>query len=154
MRIGIFLVAAFATFIGITIKTVYGLWFLCSDLVYVVLFPQLFCVVYVKNTNTYGSMAAYWIGIFMRLTGGEPLFHLPALIKYPLYDEANNLQKFPFRTMSMLISFFLIIAVSYLTKYLFEKEILAKKYDIFRCVTNVSIEQIALRDSVTMDEMS
>lgn len=154
MRIGIFLVAALATTIGITIKTVYGLWFLCSDLVYVVLFPQLCCVVYLKSTNTYGSMAAYWIGIMMRLTGGEPLFHLPALIKYPLYDYETDTQKFPFRTMSMLTSFALIIGVSHLTKYVFEKNILDKKYDIFRCVTNISIEQVALRDSVTLDELS
>ena len=54
MRVGIFLVTALATAMGLTIKSVYGLWFLCSDLVYVVLFPQLFCVVYMKNTITYG----------------------------------------------------------------------------------------------------
>ena len=32
------------------------------DLVYVVLFPQLTCVVYVKWCNTYGSFAGYIIG--------------------------------------------------------------------------------------------
>lgn len=154
MRIGIFIVAALATVMGITIKSVYGLWFLCSDLVYVVLFPQLFSVVYIKNTNTYGSMVAYWSGIIMRLVGGEPLFFIPALIKFPFYDEENQMQKFPFRTMSMLISFFLNVSVSYLTKYLFENEYLRKEYDIFRCVTNIPIEAVALKDSVTLDEMS
>ena len=33
-----------------------------TDLVYVVLFPQLTCVVYVKWCNTYGSFAGYVIG--------------------------------------------------------------------------------------------
>ena len=154
MRFGIFFVASVATVMGITIKTVYGLWFLCSDLVYVVLFPQLFCVVYLKDTNTYGSMVAYWTGILLRLSGGEPLFNLPAYIKFPLYDEENLVQRFPFRTMSMLISFILNISVSHLTKYLFENEHLRKEYDFFGCVTNIPIESIALKDSVTIDEFS
>ena len=85
MRIGIFLVTALATLMGLTIKSVYGLWFLCSDLVYVVLFPQLFCVVYFKRTNTYGSMVAYWTGIILRLLAGESLFGIRPVIKYPLF---------------------------------------------------------------------
>jgi high affinity choline transporter 7 len=153
MRCGIFIVASIATVMGITIKTVYGLWFLCSDLVYVVLFPQLFCVVYVENTNTYGSLIAYWVGIFLRLSGGEPMFNLPAVIKFPLYDEENMTQRFPFRTISMLISFVLNIGISNLTKYLFEQDHLRKEFDIFRCVTNIPIEAVALKDSTTCDEL-
>jgi high affinity choline transporter 7 len=154
MRIGIFVVASVATIMGITIKTVYGLWFLCSDLVYVVLFPQLFCVVYVSNTNTYGSLVAYWIGIFLRLSGGEPLFNLPALIKFPMFDEENQTQRFPFRTMSMLLSFVLNIGISNLTKWLFEHGHLTKEWDLFRCVTNIPVDAMALKDSVTCDELS
>lgn len=154
MRIGIFVVAASATVMGITIKTVYGLWFLCSDLVYVVLFPQLVTVVYFNGTNTYGSMCAYWIGLFLRLTGGEALFGLPALIEYPSYDKKEKLQRFPFRTMSMLASFFIIISVSRLAKFLFERDYLDKKWDIFHCVTNIPIESMALKESVTADELS
>ena len=92
MRIGIFIVAGLACIMGISISSVYGLWFLCSDLVYVVLFPQLFSVIYIKDTNTYGSMSAYWIGIILRLLGGEPLFHIPAITKYPFYDEEIQVQ--------------------------------------------------------------
>lgn len=154
MRIGIFLVTALATLMGLTIKSVYGLWFLCSDLVYVVLFPQLFCVVYLKYTNTYGSMVAYWVGIMMRLLAGESLFNLRPIIKYPLFDEENDVQKFPFRTISMLISFVLNITVSLITQFVFEREYLSKKWDIFQCVTNIPIEAIALKDSVTVDELS
>ena len=148
------MVTALATLMGLTIKSVYGLWFLCSDLVYVVLFPQLFCVVYLKYTNTYGSMVAYWVGIIMRLLAGESLFNLRPIIKYPLFDEENDVQKFPFRTISMLISFALNIAVSLLTKFIFEREYLSKKWDLFQCVTNIPIEAIALKDSVTVDEFS
>lgn len=30
-------------------------------------------------------------------SGGEPLLNLPAVIKYPFYDEETDLQRFPFR---------------------------------------------------------
>jgi solute carrier family 5 (high affinity choline transporter), member 7 len=149
MRVGIFLVTALATAMGLTIKSVYGLWFLCSDLVYVVLFPQLFCVVYMKNTNTYGSMVAYWVGIILRLLAGETLFNIRPILKYPLFDEENDVQKFPFRTLSMLISFGLNFSVSLITKFIFEKEYLSKKWDLFQCVTNIPSEAIALKESAT-----
>jgi high affinity choline transporter 7 len=139
---------------GITVKSVYGLWFLCSDLVYVVLFPQLFCVVYLERTNTYGSLVAYWVGILLRLSGGEPLFNLPALIKFPMYDEETMTQRFPFRTMSMLLSFVLNIGISFLTNYIFEKGLLSKKFDLFRCVTNRPTDGVALKDSATSDELA
>ena len=40
---------------------------MCSDLVYVILFPQLLIVVHFKDwVNTYGSLSAYCIGLFFR----------------------------------------------------------------------------------------
>lgn len=59
MRFAILLVGILATIMSLTIKSIYGLWYLCADLVYVILFPQLCCVVYFKRSNTYGSLAGY-----------------------------------------------------------------------------------------------
>ena len=90
---------------------------MCSDLVYVVLFPQLLIVVHFKTwVNTYGSLAAYCVGMFLRLGGGEPLIHLPALIHYPLYTEKDG-QMFPFRTFSMIMSMITLLLVSAITRY-------------------------------------
>ena len=134
MRIGILLVASLATLMGLTVQSIYSLWFLCSDLVYVVLFPQLLCAVHIKSSNTYGSLCGYLIGILLRLLAGEALFNIPPLLKYPLFDEANEIQKFPFRTLSTLICVLVIVGVSWATRFLFEREILNKKWDIFKCV--------------------
>ncbi len=119
---------------AITVNSIYGLWYLCSDLVYVILFPQLLCVIHVDFTNTYGSDACYILGWVFRLTGGEPLLSLPAAIKYPNWyvDDGQTYQLFPFKTMSMLISLLTIIIVSLLTKYLFESGTLSKHADIFK----------------------
>lgn len=111
---------------------------MCSDLVYVILFPQLLMVVHFKeHCNTYGSLAAYIIAFLVRVSGGEPLMFLPALIHYPGYDEVNDVQKFPFRTFAMLMSLVTLVLVSWGTKYVFETGRLAPGYDLFHCVVNI-----------------
>lgn len=95
-------------------------------------------VVHFKNhCNTYGSLAAYIIAFFVRLTGGEPQLNLQPLIKYPGWDEENNRQLFPFRTLAMILSLVTLIFVSWWSKWLFEKGKLAPGYDIFNCVVNI-----------------
>lgn len=60
MKVSILLVGIMATAMALTVKSVYGLWYLSSDLVYVILFPQLVSVVYLKKTvNTYGSLGEH-----------------------------------------------------------------------------------------------
>ncbi|XP_050293966.1 high-affinity choline transporter 1 [Anthonomus grandis grandis] len=138
MRGAILVVGFLATVMALTIPSIYGLWSMCSDLVYVILFPQLLMVVHFKeHCNTYGSLAAYLVAFFLRLSGGEPLMSLPALIHYPGYDEVAKDQKFPFRTMAMLMSLITLVAVSWGTKYIFLSGKLAPGYDIFHCVVNI-----------------
>jgi Na+/proline symporter len=61
------------------VDSIYDLFVLCSDFVYVMLFPQLTCVVYFRDVNTYGSLAGYIMGLFFRLAGGEKSLKLPVL---------------------------------------------------------------------------
>ncbi len=125
------LVGAAATSMALTIKSIYYLFALCSDLVFVLLLPQLICALYVPFVNGYGSFTGYFVGLFFRMAGGEYLIKLPPLIVYPMYQEADLRQLFPFRTLSMLISLVTLIAVSYAAKVLFTREILSLKYDVF-----------------------
>lgn len=102
------------------------------------LFPQLTCVVYFDNTNTYGSLFGFIVGLFFRLAGGDSLLKLRPLIKYPWYIDADNTQLFPYKTFSMLITFVAIFIASFITNALFKNEILPKRADIFKCVVNIS----------------
>lgn len=129
IRAGIFVVGALATLVGLTVPSIYALFHLCSDLVFCILFPQLVGAVHIPFVNTYGSVAAYVVGLFFRITGGEHLIGLPAAIKYPLYKDGE--QYFPFRTLAMLISFGTLLSVSYLTNYLFDSGKLSEDYDYF-----------------------
>ncbi|KAK3089314.1 hypothetical protein FSP39_002626 [Pinctada imbricata] len=139
MRLAVLGVAALATVMAITVKSIYTLWFLCSDLVYVTVFPQLLCVIYLPFTNTYGSLTSFILGIFLRLSGGESVLNIPPLIEYPYYTEADG-QLFPYKTLCMLVSFTCIILISLLTNLLFEKEILPRYLDVFKCVPEKGIE--------------
>ncbi|KAI1707644.1 sodium:solute symporter family domain-containing protein [Ditylenchus destructor] len=59
LRFGIIAVGILATILALTINSVYGLWYLSADLIYVTLFPQLLCVVYFNRTNSYGCLLGF-----------------------------------------------------------------------------------------------
>ncbi|CAG2113382.1 unnamed protein product [Medioppia subpectinata] len=146
MKLAIIVVGCVATAMALTVKSIYGLWFLSSDLVFVILFPQLVCVVHYKERcNTYGSLAAYMIGLFLRGMGGESVMGLPAVIKYPFWDPELG-QLFPFRTFAMVTSFITLLSVSALTKWLFESGTLEPRFDFFRCVVNIPDDAIVVQE--------
>uniref|UniRef100_A0A673ML33 High affinity choline transporter 1-like n=1 Tax=Sinocyclocheilus rhinocerous TaxID=307959 RepID=A0A673ML33_9TELE len=160
MRITIFVFGALATAMALLTGTVYGLWYLSSDLVYVIIFPQLLCVLFVRGTNTYGSVAGYIFGLILRVGGGEPYLKLPPFIYYPgwtIEEKVHHvtkeveylvLQRFPFKTASMLASFLSNVAFSYLFKYLFESGTLSAKYDFLDAV--VAKHSAEIMDKTTL----
>ncbi|CAF0850215.1 unnamed protein product [Adineta steineri] len=145
MRIGIFLVGAGAAGIGIMVSSIYVLWYLCSDLVYVILFPQLLCVVYVPHTNTYGSLSAYIIGFVIRILIGEPSLNIPKVISFGPH--------IPPKTLCMLISLSTTLIVSLIAKLLFEKRVLAPQLDVLHCLVDIPNEVLPLKESTTTDEL-
>ncbi|XP_077437087.1 high affinity choline transporter 1-like isoform X2 [Vanacampus margaritifer] len=172
MRLTIFVFGALATAMALLTGTVYGLWYLSSDLVYVIVFPQLLSVLFVKGTNTYGSVAAYVFGLLLRIGGGEPYLKLPPFIYYPgwvVQEKIHHLtgdveyfvqQRFPFKTVSMAASFLANVAFSYLTKYIFESGTLSHKYDFLDAVVSKHSKEImdkatlVSHDNIILSEMA
>lgn len=105
-----------ATLLALNVSSVYELWYLSSDLVYVLLFPQLVCAMFVPFANRTGAVAALVVGAFLRFGGGEPAFGLPAFLPYPWVVDGVSL--FPFRTLAMVASLLALLAVSWLTRRL------------------------------------
>ncbi|THD26485.1 High-affinity choline transporter 1 [Fasciola hepatica] len=135
MRASIFVVGAMACALAIYIKSIYGLWYLCSDLVYVILFPQLICVLYVRFANTYGSLSGYIVGLFVRLTAGESMLNLPPLFIYPNYydDLTSFYQRFPTKTFAMICSMIVTVLFSYITDRFFRANSGRLRFDVFHC---------------------
>ncbi|KAH6933301.1 hypothetical protein HPB50_014014 [Hyalomma asiaticum] len=132
LRIVVCLVGAAAAYLAMSVQSVFGLWTLCSEVVYVLLFPQLVCVFYLKNTNTYGSVIAFVLGAFSRWLCSDPSLSLLKSIQLPLYDQERELL-FPFRLACMVIGFFALIAGSVVAAMAFEKRWLPPHYDVFGC---------------------
>ncbi|VDD75523.1 unnamed protein product [Mesocestoides corti] len=134
MRVSIFVVGALACVLGIMIESIYELWFLSSDLVYVILFPQLVSVLFVPFTNTYGSFTGFFVGIFLRLTSGEKTLGLTPLFFYPGYDYETKLQRAPVKTIAMLGNLLVSTCVAYLMHRLWLAGKLKGRLDFFQCM--------------------
>ncbi|WP_173918291.1 sodium:solute symporter family protein [Halobacillus sp. Marseille-Q1614] len=110
----IIIVGVGAMIIAMNVQSVYTLWYLASDLVYTILFPQLTMALFYKNANLYGSIAGFCTALFLRLGGGEPALGLPVILPYPMVEDGIVL--FPFRTLACISAFVMIFVVSELTK--------------------------------------
>ena len=83
MRLAIVAIGAGAVWMALEVQSVQALWFFTSDLVFVLLFPQLVSALFDAKANLAGSVAAFSVSLLLRIGGGEPLFGIPALIPYP-----------------------------------------------------------------------
>jgi len=126
IRGSILLLGAISAVMALKVQSVQALWFFTSDLVFVLLFPQLVFALFDKRVNRTGSIVAFMVSLILRLGGGEPLLALPSFIPYPeifsvilpgepsaWYDSAAML--FPFKTLAALTGVILLPVVSRLT---------------------------------------
>lgn len=120
--------------VAIMVKNIADYWILSCDFIYVILFPQLLCAVFLKFVNIYGSVFAVIISVLLRLGAGETILCIPVFIKYPFFDEENEEQLFPFRTLAMLVSILTLILFSLIAEYAKPKtkEISQDEVDILR----------------------
>lgn len=119
----IFLFGAMATTLALQVQSVQALWFFTSDLVFVLLFPQLLFALFDRKANRTGSIVAFAVSLVLRVGGGEPLLSLPAFIAYP--------DTVPFRTVAALAGLVLLPVVSRATA----------RWDPPRPLRNVSIPE-------------
>ncbi len=111
MRTMIVVVGGVGAALAISVNSVYTLWYLSADLVFVVLFPQLVMGLYYRRASRIGALAGAVVGLVLRFGGGEPTLGIPALIPYPMQAPDGTIY-FPFRTFSMLSSLLTIWWVS------------------------------------------
>lgn len=107
IRTSIVLLGGLATLLALKVQSVQALWFFTSDLVFVLLFPQLLYALYDARANRIGSIVAFVVSLTLRIGGGEPLLGLPALISYPA--------ELPFRTVAAAAGLLALPVVSRLT---------------------------------------
>lgn len=110
----IVVVGAAAALLALNVGSVYVLWYLASDLVYVLVFPMLTCALFVKRANRTGILAGFAVAGFLRVSGGEAALGLDPFLPWMWQEDGAVL--FPFRTVAMLCNFATVLVVSYLTR--------------------------------------
>jgi len=127
IRITIAVLGGAAAVMALNIQSVQALWFFTSDLVFVLLFPQLVYALFDSKVNLAGSITAFAVSLALRLGGGEPLFGLAPIIPYPelaaavlpldaaRWYDAGGALLFPYKTLAAVTGMILLPVVSRLT---------------------------------------
>lgn len=134
IRLSIVVVGTVGTSLTYLDSRTLAFWILSSDLTYTVMLPQLICILFVGSSNAYGAVAGYVVAFVMRALCGEPVFNLPAILRFPgcSLEDGAYVQRWPFKTTCMLSSLVTILVFSYATSLLFNKGILPERWDLFR----------------------
>jgi high affinity choline transporter 7 len=128
IRLAILILGALAVVLALRVQSVQQLWFFTSDLVFVLLFPQLVYALFDPAANRTGSIAAFVVALVLRLGGGEPILGIPEFIPYAeifaavlpgtsgqWFDPARDATLFPVRTFAAAVGLILLPLVSRLT---------------------------------------
>ncbi|CAN0293642.1 unnamed protein product [Lampetra fluviatilis] len=134
LRGAVLAVGSLATILALETSSTFTLWFWSGDFTYIIIFPQFCCVLFFGASNGYGLIVGLVTGLFFRVTGGEPLIKMPALIRYPGYYEVDGLvhQALPMKTFCMLLSLTANVAACFATRRLFASGTLPGSWDFLK----------------------
>jgi len=92
---------------------------------------------------------------YLSLPGGETRLGVPAVIKFPYYDEVTDTQKFPFKTLCMLCALCAHYLASTGARLLFEHGYLeADKWDILNAFPHLSSNKAEMQLTEGSSKMS
>jgi len=147
-----------STTLAIQYKSIYELFVLCGDFMYVIVFPQLLLVLYWSPANTYGSVASFSTALLLRLLVGDKYLGLPpafsfGVIEAPCPQDPQQLcqGELPFRTIVMLLGLLTHVIVSGVTHLLFTRLRLPLSLDLLGCYRRSKCGEVLQSTTNTMD---
>lgn len=113
LRAGFILVATLAAIIAMLDNSVYDLFAVCADIVYIIIFPQLTVVLFSRWQSANSCLVGSAFGLLLRILAGESRMWIPTLLKYPFYDYEKHEQLFPYKTFAMLANLGLTMLIAF-----------------------------------------
>ncbi|XP_054934436.2 high-affinity choline transporter 1-like [Dermacentor andersoni] len=134
LRSMVCLLGGLSAFLALSVTSVTDLRIAASDVVFVLLFPQLLSLFYLnKLTNSYGAFAGFTVGAVLRALCGERSLGIPVVLQLPMYDGARDEQRFPFRTLCMLTNLSTTMIASHVAQVCFGRGWLPDSLDVCGC---------------------
>ncbi len=127
VRASTLVLGSLAAVLALRVQSVQQLWFFTSDLIFVLLFPQLLYALFDPRANRTGSIVGFCASLAIRMGDGEPMLGVPRLVSYDglvttvwpaaagWLDPQGNARLFPVRTCAALAGLLLVPVVSRLT---------------------------------------
>jgi high affinity choline transporter 7 len=150
-----------ATLLAITYRSIYDLFVLCGDFMFVIVFPQLTLVLYWELANTYGSVFSFFVGLLLRLLCGDKTMGIPAAIEFgkvyaacPTVDDPDKMCEgpMPFRLFVTLIGAAVHVVISYIAYFVFTRRKVGLKHDFFGAFKEDRNGSVVLASSRHMKE--
>ncbi|XP_060924611.1 high-affinity choline transporter 1-like [Limanda limanda] len=153
IRVAVLVLGLVDTLLTSQANSVLLFWTLSAELCYVILFPQLVCVLFFNISNGYGAIMGCVVGLVLRVLSGLPSLGLRVVLHFPecVLEDGVYVQYAPVKTISMLSAIAAIVLFSYLTSVLFNKGLLPGKCDVFKVKVQKSAQELTLVHGVNED---